>query len=453
MKTKKSTAGSGFILISALLMLSMGMSTICLLISARHHNSVWRQRVIRNTEARSQHNRLTRISHHLMEKLMRQALPEAADLRRHDHWQTLLDGCMEDMRGRGAIDAQWTALNTDPFEPLRLDIKLSLSIRDKSPGMAHRAILQGVFSSGRFPLGAVPLLVAQGPTPHIPYDALFSQVTLHEHYSPSAQRSSESKPDWFDPLPLLRTPLGLNDLTPDWPVIGRLLELELSGPPPPGVYPVRNQNELKALFVYGNIEHMILSQRENEQKISIRGEGFSTTIHYGIDPPYCSLSQYDLPRDCQFAQNIVVIGNINSLEQCGEYGMAPFCNLYLFVNGAVRITSSLRSVPPLHPGHKKGTIILVAAHALKDSISLPPDIFLDGKKRMELDAQLISEGEIRNNSERLVIHGSISAAEYSGSTPEIFHVEAQRDLPLGPKIRFFSKLFFLGIEELFDDDE
>jgi len=451
MSKLKSPTQKGFILIGALLMLSLAMSTVCLLISTQNHHKIWHQRVIRINHARSQQNRLIRITHQLMEILMCRPLPDKDDIVDNKHWQTLLEDCIKEEDGDFSIDTNWINLQTDPFEPQYLDMHLTLSLQDEYPGMKHQSTLQGVYCSGRFPLGVIPLLVTEGLAPPVRYDAIRSQVTVPNQFSSALQQADSGKQNWFDPIPLFTSPLGLPDQQPDWQIIGTILGLDLFGPPPPGVYPVRDQEHLKALFIYGDITRMVFSQKENEQKIEIMGNDFEETLIYGADPLYCTLSNTTLPKECQFAQNIIVIGNINSLEQSGTYGIAPFCSLVVFVNGAIHISSSLLSVPPEVPGQKKGSIIFVTGQVLKNPSSLSPDIFVDGKKGIEIDAHLISSGAIQNNCEQLIINGSLNTSTYSGNTPQINFVKPERILPLGPEIHFFQNLFFGGIEEVFNN--
>lgn len=444
MKTSHAAANSGIILIGALLLLSLGLSAMCLLVAAANHHQLWRNRLEREQTAQSQRNRLVRVSHFLMDRLMSQTLPEPEEIQRDEHWQETLSDCMDPELAACSLAMSWQSIGSDPFQPRHLGIELNLTTRDQRPGMCHQAMIQGDFYAGSFPLGSVPILIGQGTQPQVGYDSVFSRITLTESFA-------HNDKNWLDPLPLLMLPLGVTGGTIDWPRIGAILGMELAGPPQPGVYPVWQDKDLQALFVYGTVDRLRLSQNASKQKIDIYQGQRHTRLEYSADPPSCTLQELDLGNGVQFAQNLIIIGNVLALEQTGEYGLASFCKLYIYVNGSVYIRSDLRSVPAAEPGQKKGSLTLVSACAISDVLSLPAGIFLDLAKRMELDAHLISGGAICNNSRELVVNGSLSAATFSGCDPQVLACPPERELPNGPEIRFFKNLMFMGIQEVFDD--
>jgi hypothetical protein len=315
--------------------------------------------------------------------------------------------------------------------------------------MAHQASLQGTYCSGRFPLGTTPSLIAKETDSTPDYHALFSLATLTDNTF-SRSENPYQKANWLETQSLLSAPFGLKDQIIDWPTIGRLIGQTLTTPPAKGIYPVQKDNNLQALFIYGDIDRLILSQSSDLQKVEFQADAFETTLTYNHPPTLCTLSGTSLPRPCTFEQNIIVIGNIHSLEQEGEYGLAPFCSLYLYLTGTARITTSLRARPTAS-GVTEGTITLVTAQALDPAPSLPSEIFIDTIGRTEIDGHLISSGLIRNKSDGLVVRGSISALAIEGIAPQIDHTPPIRTLPLGPEIRFMQNLFFLGIEEIYHD--
>lgn len=443
---------SGFILIGAILLLTLGLSAVCLLISAQNHHKLWRLRLERNQEIRSQHNRLTRITHQIMNRLMREPLPETELLQRNEHWSAILDDYVDTDSGTFSIEAEYLPINADPFEPLRMNIDLFISIQDHVPGMAHLALLRGLFCSGRFPIGTVPFLTADGSQPVVPFGSSFSRITFSDSTTAFTRSANSESENWIDPLPLLSIPLGIPISSLDWAAISGLLGLDMNCPIEMGVYPIISENNLKALVVIGTIDQMILSQTETEQKIEfIQGET-STLFSYGFDPQFSSLSGHELPLESRFFENIVVFGNIQSLEQNGIDGLAWFCSLYIYADGAIRISTPLTAAISPNDHERKGSITLIASRTENAPSSLPSGIFIDLKGKVELDAHLISTGVIRTTGE-LILNGSLCAAAFEGAFPKIIHQKPEREMPAGPDIRFFNNLHFLGIEEIFDDAE
>lgn len=449
MKRKKERQHRGFILVGAFLLLALGFSALCLLVAAQNHQKLWRLRMERNREARSQVQRLTSISHRIVTRLMQDKLPETEILLRMVQWQALLRECAGKEYEACSIEINHQDLETDPFLPLRMNLDLSIFIQDHDPGMAHRVMLRGLFCSGRFPVGAVPLLLAQEESRPVPFDSSFSRITLADDTSSCAPGSSPPAAEWIDPLPFLSIPLGIPLETLTWEDFVTLLGLNPSAPTPEGIYPFFAEDRLNALVAIGTVDRMVLSQRENEQKIEIFQGESQTTLRYGMNPPYCILNGQELSSASPYAENLMIFGNILSLEQKGEDGLASFCSLYLYVNGAIRISTPLTAASSAD-GRDKGFITLVAARTEKAPSSLPSEIFIDFKNRIDMDAQLISTGTIRSAGE-LHLNGSLFASAFQGKQPEIVHRETERELPVGPEIRFFKALHCLGIEEVYHE--
>lgn len=452
MNNNKLPPNKGFILIGALLMLSLGLSALCLLLAAQNHHHIWRQRMHRLSESRTQRNRIIRISHRMMDCLMCDALPEKETILNPEYWLHMLERCTDGDEGFNTIKCKNQILSEDPFEPDCVDLELTLTSRDKQPGMAHQGIFQGRYFSGCFPLGSVPMLLNDPNSASVPYDSLFSRISLPRNSFSSRSASPFEPESWLDPLPLLTSPLGLENRVPDWRVLGRIVGLDLNTAPGEGVYTVLDQGTLKALLVYGNLDKLILSQKNERQCVEFFGSGFRSHFSYSISPTFCSLSQSNLPTDTQFSQNIVIIGNINSLEQSGEFGLTSFCNLYIYVDGAICINGSIRSQPPTSEKAKQGSLILISAGIVKEAVSLPPGISWGPGRGLHLDGHLITTGTIQCSGEELTLTGSLSATEIKGQQPRIQHTKPRRTLPLGPEIRFFKNLLFMGIEEVFDDN-
>lgn len=437
----------GSILIGALLLLTLALSALCLLISAQNHHNMWRHRQSRCREARSQQNRLTRICHNMMEALMQDELVDNQTILDQAYWASFLNLCSRGEDGTQDIQVITKNLQNDPFEPHQVHLQWAVSTRDHDPGMAHRALLQGTYNSGRFPLGTTPMLTASESTQPIAFKSLFSKNTLPGY----PEESYSQQTDWFDSLPLLNRAFGATIAQLDWGSIGSLVGQSWQSPPEQGIYPVIKDNDLQALFIYGDIQCMTLSQTINQQKITLAGKGFQSDVVYGVDPSYCSVSGIVLPENCIFKQNIIIIGNIERLEQKGEFGLASFCSLFLYVNGEIHITTSLCSAPSTPSQTERGSITLVSAQKFSDSVSHTANIFIEKPGKALIDGHLISTGTIHQQSDHLQIRGSLSAYDLIGITPAIIHVKPQTPLPLGPEIRFFQNMMFLGFEEIYHD--
>ena len=153
--------------------------------------------------------------------------------------------------------------------------------------------------SGDIPAGEIGLLVARksdaAPEAFLSsrrVDYAGAQLPQVGDYSPA-----------MEPQGLLAEALGLPVGAPDWRRLRERFGLEASDAPiPPGVYLARDEKEIRAVFVEGDLEKLVFSAAGNWQSIVFRRNGRDEELRYqpglgsvawlmrlpwpGISPPF-----------------------------------------------------------------------------------------------------------------------------------------------------------------------
>lgn len=149
-----------------------------------------------------------------------------------------------------------------------------------------------------------------------------------------------------DPGRLLCAALGLPVEVPDWPRIREAFGLPASADPvPPGIYLARSGDEVRAVYVEGGLERLVLTAANGRQEIVFEDGGRRLEMSYVPGEDGLSWSGAGGPdvAGCRFAGRIVVHGSVGSVAQEGAAAFLAASRIELLASGRLVVATGLES--------------------------------------------------------------------------------------------------------------
>jgi len=320
----------------------------------------------------------------------------------------------------------------------------------------HEVRSEAVFDlyNGCIPLSRFPLILRrQNETD--PGDYLRERNIRYEGQIPPVVIEESGG---FDVSAFLANALKLRGGNLTWRSLREKLNMPVSDEPiEAGVYPIRTAEELTAVFVQGDLDRLVLGIQDGWQEVCLvfRGTPFQLRYRPGGGELLCW--DASIPRDCPFAEHIIVNGDLWSLEK----GEAPDAfleeaNLTLSVSGDVHISDTLTQENlSLRPFGRTRFILICGRHAL--SAAGTEDnrvrVAVDGDARIE--GTLLIDGRLENLAESLVIRGGLSAKDIENAGDMTIHSASPEtpidDYFLSPAMQRVMTFAVESIEESFTD--
>jgi hypothetical protein len=193
-------------------------------------------------------------------------------------------------------------------------------------------------------------------------------------------------------------------------------------------------NLVKCIFIQGDVERLVFSTADNIQKILVSKGGVAHEYHYKPRENYFINCDNLTQESWLFKERIVVNGNIWSLEQEGDAAFIETAHITLFASGTVIIRSNLVTKTKnldLQKIMSTGLTLVCASGTLFDREDSKPEIRIeppDGKNETCIEASIITDGKLTNESPKLEISGSIYSKDLENQgVIEFRHVNAGSD--------------------------
>ncbi len=211
---------------------------------------------------------------------------------------------------------------------------------------------------------------------------------------------------------MLADALGLPVDVPDWRRIREKFGLAPSDAPmPPGVYLARDEEEVSAVFVEGDLQKLVFSAVGGWQSIRFSQNGRSGELRYQPGLRGGAWNNDDL-GGALFGEKIVVHGSVWSIEQAGPAAFLPAARIELLACGRLVVRSGLES-GNLDLGKEKfpGLLLMTAGRDFFSDEEVDDDVVIDVDGDAVVQAQVVSSGTLVNGDADVKITGSLFARD------------------------------------------
>lgn len=242
-----------------------------------------------------------------------------------------------------------------------------------------------------------------------------------------------------------------------WEAIREQFGFEISSEPiPDGVHLLFEADVLKLIFIQGDAERIVFSVDGGIQKIGITKNNMYYHLSYKPGEDYCRLWDDRISELSLFKEKIVVNGNAWSIEQSGEAAFLQSSNIVLFVSGRAVITTGLETEHiDLQEIFLANLVLLSGSDALPGQDStLEAGVVIDAEEEVNLQAAVLTEGKVTNNSSKLNLSGSLYAGELENKGKiEAAHKNSKFDTSqyfVTKDFKYISDFFINFIEEVYN---
>ncbi len=434
---KENKSNKGNIVIALLLIMFVTFLGLSLLGFSIFHTWIRNARTLRLTETGRMRQELIYYLHFLREKILNQDLRPFLDpvveYFNKDHFpDTTVDAVSG---GTIAIKNSFSNLvfPKETYTKTRIIDRMNVSSSKSNYTINAEVFIDMV--SGQIPLTFFPFFLGiPGEEPqNDPTLLLQNNVVSNDDGSPlTALNGVEVE---FSVAEFLLNCLEVQGTALTWAAMREKFGFEVSNDPiPEGIHILVVDNQVKCIFIQGDVERLVFSTVDNIQKIMVSKGGVTHEYRYKPGENFFVNCDNLTEEPWLFKERLVVNGNIWSLEQVGDAAFAEAARITLFASGTVVIRSDLVTKMKnldLQKIMSTSLTLVCASGTLFDREDLHPEVRIDpaeGENETSIDVSIISDGKLINQSPKLKVNGSIYCKELENQgSIEIHHVAAGSD--------------------------
>ncbi|MCI0470557.1 MAG: hypothetical protein L0Y73_02755, partial [Candidatus Aminicenantes bacterium] len=308
--------------------------------------------------------------------------------------------------------------------------------------------------SGQVPLAAFPVLINKKIDS--PVDAFLEENKIT---SKDGKKIIVAELEAiFDIAGYLKENLGIDKARLlSWEAIREAFGFEVSPEPiADGIYILCDEDTVKLIFVQGDVERIIFSAGDDFQEIVIRKNGADYLLSYAPGEHYFQCWDGSIPVYSFFKEKIVVNGNAWSIEQSGEGAFLPDSNIVLHVSRLAIIKTSLvtRDID-LKTIDLSHLTLLSGSKGMPGQDNTDSGVVIDINEEAAVQANIIVDGKVTNNSAKLNLSGSLYARELENKGAlENTHLESKFDADryfAVKDFKYISDFLINFFEEVYDE--
>ena len=218
---------------------------------------------------------------------------------------------------------------------------------------------------------------------------------------------------------LLGEALGLPGQVPDWRRIREKFGLEPSDAPiPPGIYLVRDGEEVAAVFVQGDLQKLEFAAGAGRQYIVFYQDGRRCELSYqpGLGSLAWSGNDAQAVAGALFGEKIVVHGSVWDVRQAGNAAFLAAARIELLACGRLVVRSGLEG-ESLARGKEKfpGLLLMTSGRDFFSGETVNADVVISAPGTQTVQAQVLSAGTLVNEGGAVEITGSLVAGDIENS--------------------------------------
>ena len=216
---------------------------------------------------------------------------------------------------------------------------------------------------------------------------------------------------------LLAETLALGVPLPDWLRIREKFNLEPSDAPvPPGIYLVRDEGALAAVFIEGDVDKVEFGAGGGWQTVSFRQAGHLSELSYRPGLESLVWSGPEEVAGWKFAEKIIVHGNVWAIEQAGAAAFLDVSRIQLLASGRLVVRSELEGENlALRKEKLPNLLLMTSGRDFFSGAEINGDIILETSGENTIQAQLLSAGELINGEGSVQVSGGVYAADIRNS--------------------------------------
>jgi hypothetical protein len=205
----------------------------------------------------------------------------------------------------------------------------------------------------------------------------------------------------------------------DWRRIREKFNLEPSDAPiPAGIYLARDEGEVAAVFVQGDLQKLELGAGGGWQSVSFTQDSRHCELRYQPGLPSVAWSGSDGPAvaGSLFGEKIVIHGSVWDIEQAGTAALLTDARIELLASGRLVVRSGLEG-ENLELGKEKlpCLLLMTSDRDLFSGDAVNADVVVDVTGAKTIQAQVIAAGTLVNGDGRTEITGGLFAGGVENS--------------------------------------
>ena len=218
---------------------------------------------------------------------------------------------------------------------------------------------------------------------------------------------------------LLGEALGLPGQVPDWRLIREKFNMEPSGAPiTPGVYLVRDGEEVASVFVQGDLQKLEFAAGAGRQYIVFYQDGRRCELSYlpGLGSLAWSDGDALAVGGARFREKIIVHGSVWEVRQAGTAAFLSAARIELLACGRLVVRSGLEG-ESLALGKEKfpGVLLMTCGSDFFSGETLNADVVIAASGAQTVQAQVLAAGALVNEGGAVEITGSLVAGDIENS--------------------------------------
>jgi hypothetical protein len=254
--------------------------------------------------------------------------------------------------------------------------------------------------------------------------------------------------------------LGIQGDALTWALIRQKFGFELTDEPlPDGIHLLIEGGVLRCIFIQGDVDRLLFSTEGDIQKIVfIRGYA-SHEYHYKPGENYFLYWDDLRSEEMLYAENILVNGNIWSLEQEGEAAFTSNSNITLFATGEIVIRTNLKADDD---GASSNVVrsthltLLSCFEKLFGQEGKTPGITVDTIDAVDggtVQVSIVTDGKVINRNPKLKVEGSIFGKELeNGGLLEIDYLDSNSACRNFFRTREFNYIYHFHINSIEEEE-
>ena len=218
---------------------------------------------------------------------------------------------------------------------------------------------------------------------------------------------------------LLCEALGLPVEVPDWRRLREKFRLDPGDAPiAPGIYLARDENNVAAVFIEGDLQKLEFSAEDGWQAIAFSRDNRSDVLRYqpGLASLAWSGDEGSVVAGFRFSEKIIVHGSVWDIEQSGTAAFLPAARIELLACGRLVVRSGLKSANlDLVSGKFPALLLMTTGRDFLDDEAVESDVVIDIAGEATVQAQIIAAGKLVNGNGSVEISGGLFAADIENS--------------------------------------
>ncbi len=399
----------GSIILGLLLVSILSCTVLTLLQQVFMHNRIQRARLKHNQMLGRLQDRLLLELHDFRRRL---AQP---DLQAHDQPELSFfsKDCFPDLLERDfLVSHSFSAIPlaaTAEWSSFRVRDGITAACRKTSLATRASAVIE--LHRGRLPLSSTAVFLNSKQENKLP-DLLAAGIISVSGQSPTASAAFDLQDELTR---LANSMLEMPGKVIDWRRLREKAGLEpLDTAPEPGIYLIREDDQLQTIFIQGDCREMVFSADEDRQTILFQVQQESCFMEYLPGRKHLRTWLEEEAQPLLFRERILVNGSVYNLRQAGEQGFHLQTGLQIMASGPVMITPPLTGPNPrLGPMQLPGLMLLSSGTTLDgNKCDTGLTVAAGAADRAVIQANLITSGSFsRPGKVDLILQGSLLASD------------------------------------------